>query len=300
MATEFYIGADPEVFVKKNGKGVSVYETGLPGDKKNPHKTSHGALQQDGFAAEFNIDPSPADDFARFNQNIVKTLADLREEINKHGKYNLAIVPTMDFEPEYMAAQPDHVKELGCDPDFNAYTMKVNPRPDGDRPFRSGAGHIHGGWGADIPVDNEDHFEICAGFVRMLDATVGLFMTYIDRDPRRRELYGKAGAFRPKSYGVEYRTPSNAWLINTDRRFMVHALFNAAIFLQTNSQSIEGLYGYNETEIERIINEGDFEKAQICLDYLTRRGYVDRNASKTWANVKKQMFQVDTVKTIAA
>lgn len=65
-------------------------------------------------------------------------------------------------------------------------------RPEGDRLFRTGAGHIHIGWGADIPVDNREHHEICASFVKMLDATVGLFMTCIDRDPRRRELYGKA------------------------------------------------------------------------------------------------------------
>jgi hypothetical protein len=31
---------------------------------------------------------------------------------------------------------------------------------------------------------------------------------------KRRELYGKAGAFRPKHYGCEYRTPSNVWLSN--------------------------------------------------------------------------------------
>ncbi len=38
-----------------------------------------------------------------------------------------------------------------------------------------------------------------------------------DKDTERRGMYGKAGAFRPKPYGVEYRTLSNAWLSNDER-----------------------------------------------------------------------------------
>lgn len=285
------LGADPEVFVKHKGKAISVYETGLPGTKKEPHKTSVGAVQQDGFAAEFNIDPVPATDFDRFNQNIVKTLADLRDVMNKDGKtYNLAIQPVMDFDPEYMAAQPDSVKELGCDPDFNAYTLKVNPRPDGDRAFRSGAGHIHYGWGADIPVDNEDHLEICAGFVRTLDATVGMFMCYIDREPRRRDLYGKAGAFRPKSYGVEYRTPSNLWITTKDRRLLMHALSNYAIARQTAGATIDKITGgYEADDVANIINTGNFTVAEAQVNRMVNSGYCDTRASAAWARVKNAM-----------
>lgn len=290
MTVQFLIGADPEVFVKYKGKGVSVFETGLPGNKKEPFKTPAGAVQQDGFAAEFNIDPTPAHDFNRFNQNIVKTLADLRENLNKNGKqFNLAIQPVMDFDPDYMASQPEHVKELGCDPDFNAYTLEANPRPVGDRPFRSGAGHIHFGWGADIPVDNEDHLNICAGFVKMLDATVGLFMTYIDREPRRRELYGKAGAFRPKPYGVEYRTPSNAWITTRDRRMMMHTMANFAISRHTQGWSVEKMTGGYESEtVESIINKGDWQAAQMVVDRYMG-GYHPNGASTAWANVKRQL-----------
>jgi len=292
MSTSFTFGADPEVFVKYKGKPVSVYETGLRGDKKAPFKTSVGAVQQDGFAAEFNIDPVPSWDFDRFNQNIVKTIADIREELNRNGKtYNLAVQPVMDFDPDYMASMPAHVKELGCDPDFNAYTLQANPRPDGDRAFRSGAGHIHYGWGADIPVDNEDHIEICANFIKALDATVGMFMCFIDRDPRRRDLYGKAGAFRPKPYGVEYRTPSNAWISTKDRRFVIHTLSNYAITKMTAGWDVARMTGgYSPEHIERIINEGDFGTAQMIV---ANQLYGNGPAQTAFNNI------VDSMRTVA-
>ena len=200
----FTVGADPEIFITKNGKPVSVHETNLPGDKEAPHKTPVGAVQQDGLAAEFNIDPVSSTDFEAFNKNIVNTIAMMRSMM---PGYNFAVKPVQEFPEEYLSNLPDKVLELGCDPDYCAYTLQPNPKPDGKVNFRTGAGHVHIGWGADIPTDNPKHIEICAGFIKQLDRSVGMFMTFIDRDPRRRELYGKAGAFRPKSYGVEYRSP---------------------------------------------------------------------------------------------
>ena len=35
-------------------------------------------------------------------------------------------------------------------------------------------------------------------------------------------MYGAAGAFRPKPYGVEYRVLSNAWLLTEDRMRFVY------------------------------------------------------------------------------
>jgi len=303
MNTQFTFGADPEVFVKYKGAPVSVYETGLRGNKKEPFKTSAGAVQQDGFAAEFNIDPVPAFDFERFNQNIVKTLADLREELNKNGKvYNLAIQPVMEFDQDYMDAQPASVKELGCDPDFNAYTLEANPRPDGDRAFRSGAGHMHYGWGADIPVENEDHIGICAGFIKALDASVGMFMTYIDRDPRRRDLYGKAGAFRPKPYGVEYRTPSNAWISKKDRRLLVHYLSNYAISCMTKGWDVSSIAGgYDETFIENAINTGQWGVAEYVVNRQVE--FANRDVINAWSRIKADMaktLSADSVEAAAA
>jgi hypothetical protein len=278
---QFMLGADPEIFVKKNGQPISAYGL-IPGTKKEPYKTELGAVQVDGMALEFNINPTSSNDFEGFNTNIVKTISDLR---NLAGNVKLSIEPVQEFPPEYMAAQPEEAKELGCDPDFNAYTLEPNPRPPGDRNFRTGAGHVHIGWGADIPTDNPEHFEICAGFVKMLDATVGMYMTYIDRDPRRRDLYGKAGAFRPKTYGVEYRTPSNLWIRNKNRRWMMHYMINKAIFYMSNGVKPEKVARVPEEEIVRIINDGDYLAAVPSINgVLGGHSY-----SGSWLAIVKEM-----------
>lgn len=264
----FTIGCDPEVFIRKKNTSriISVHETGLPGTKESPHKTQYGALQQDGLAAEFNVDPAVlavgwngTTGFEIFNRNIVRTLAELKAMTNGM----LEITPVAEFNQEYMDSLPESTKELGCDPDYSAYTMEANPRPDGTRLFRTAAGHIHYGWAEGIPVENEEHFEICANFVKMLDATVGMFMTILDRDPRRRDLYGKAGAFRPKSYGVEYRTPSNVWIKNKTCRKIIYDLSNVAI--QNMKHGFSPTRYWNGASPEEIINTGDYENARDLL-----------------------------------
>ena len=286
MAFNFTIGCDPEIFLKKNNKGHSCFGL-IPGDKQNPFKTDGGAVQVDGMAAEFNTDPVPIHNFDEFNANIIKQLKFLRNEIPK--EYSLSIVPVMDFDKKHMDEQPEAAKELGCDPDYNAYTLKPNPRPEGASVyFRSGAGHIHYGWGADIPTDNEDHLKICANFVKCLDATVGLFMTFIDREPRRRELYGKAGAFRPKSYGVEYRTPSNVWIINRDTRKLIHALSKKTIDLASNGREACDIIGVREDEIQEIINTGNHALAKIYLDNFLSYGFYS-SVRQAWDSIKHSM-----------
>ena len=265
----FMLGADPEVFVTKKGQAISAHGL-IEGTKRSPQRTSLGGAQVDGTALEFNIDPVEASNFEKFNLNVVRTLKDLKELAKD---VNFSKVSVQDFDPEYLKSLPEEALELGCDPDFNAYTGQKNPTPDGTRSFRTGAGHVHIGWGADIPVSNEEHVEICRGFIKMLDATVGAFMTYIDREPRRRELYGKAGAFRPKPYGAEYRTPSNAWIWNRSRRTVMHAMINYAISRHTGGYEPRQIAGLaDEQAVVDMINSGNHVIAQQvvyrCLPHM--------------------------------
>lgn len=202
----FLIGADPEFFVQQGGKPVSAHGL-IPGDKKAPHKVKGGAVQVDGMALEFNI--NPAKDYKEFEANLNGVMAQILAMVPRHEFFDS---PVAEFGADYIAAQPREAKELGCDPDYNAYTGKANPRPDGDAPFRTASGHIHIGWTNDVDPQDPGHFMACRKLSRALDLYLGVPSLLFDRDNRRRELYGKAGAFRPKPYGMEYRTLSNKWL----------------------------------------------------------------------------------------
>jgi len=289
----FTIGCDPEIFITHGGKGICANGL-IPGTKEKPHPTANGAVQVDGMALELNTTPVDIGDFEGFNQNVVKQIGCLRDMVNEGNtgeRIGISIKPVMDFDPEVMAAAPEEAKELGCDPDYSAYTMAPNPRPEGSVNFRTGAGHLHIGWGADIPLDNPEHMAICAGFVKACDYTVGMFMTVIDREPRRRQLYGKAGAFRPKSYGVEYRTPSNVWIKNRETRAIVHHLLNKAVKYHSAGYTPEKLFPYHaadgtavtQEEIQRIIDEGDAVRATIICDAMMV-GY------SVWAKNKESLI----------
>lgn len=272
---QFTIGCDPEIFIE-DADGNPVNPEGIiPGTKEEPVKVALGAVQVDGLAAEFNTDPLKVTNKTLFSDRVSLQIRTLQAFLPKG--YKIVIKPVQEFSQEFLDAQSGKAKELGCDPDFNAYTMKENPRPDGETAtFRTGAGHIHIGWGDDIPVDNPEHFKICADFVKVLDATVGLYMTVLEKPNKRAELYGKAGAFRPKPYGVEYRTPSNVWIASAERRKTIVNLVNNAIryhsggqfeyYLEQKGTSFEG--------IRDIIDTKDVTKAKdILRNYFTSSNF---------------------------
>jgi len=121
-------GCDPELFiVNQNGVAVSP-EDFLPGTKEEPYPVPKGAIQVDGMAAEFNIEP--AETFDEFNDNIETVMGELKKMLPKGHEF--AIQPSMIFEEDVMARASSTALELGCSPDFNAWTGQVNPPPDPD------------------------------------------------------------------------------------------------------------------------------------------------------------------------
>lgn len=214
-AIPFLIGADPEIFLKKNNKFISVEDKNgplIPGNKQNPYEVNGGAIQVDGVAAEFNVNPTG--DFRTFYNNVRSVITTMRDMIkSKDNEISLIPVPTATFDKNYFFDLPKHTLELGCDPDFDAYKNGApNPRPSTNEPFRTGSGHIHIGWGNNLSHTSTGHMEDCILVVKQLDKYLLKASEDWDTDHTRRKLYGNPGSFRPKKYGVEYRPASNAWL----------------------------------------------------------------------------------------
>lgn len=203
---EILVGCDPEVFVKQNGVFKSAFGL-IQGDKENPQKVNRGAVQVDGMALEFNIDPAHSEDEFCINvQDVFNTMKLMVPD------YEVVAVPVAHFDPEYIKNQPAKALELGCDPDFNAWVNGVNNKPNGNRPMRTASGHVHIGWTKGMDANDPMHIEQCNAVIRQMDFYLGLPSLSYDDDQERREMYGKAGCCRYKPYGTEYRTLSNAWL----------------------------------------------------------------------------------------
>ena len=207
------VGADPEVFVhsKKLNHYISAHNL-IPGTKKNPYGIKYGAIQVDGVALEYNIEPAESPtQFTSYNMAVLRTLNHMIQQ--KDNGYSLVLKSTVYFpEPYFKKEIPAEAKVLGCDPDFNAYTGEINNPPETKKPMRTGSGHIHIGWTEKADPMSPAHFYDCISVVKQLDHCLGFLSGEWDKDIERQELYGKMGTFRPKPYGVEYRVLSNAWL----------------------------------------------------------------------------------------
>ena len=251
----FKFGADPELFVKKNGVFVSGYGM-IPGDKENPMPVEHGAVQVDGMALEFNILPATTEQEFLFSlEQVMKKLASMVPD------YELAISPVAEFTEEYLKQQPEKATELGCNPDYNAWTGEQNPMPDASVSFRTGSGHIHIGWSENEDLKSVEHTAMAFDAVKQLDFFLGLPSLFFDKDTRRRELYGKAGACRVKPYGVEYRVLSNQWL--GSKSLMSWAFRSAKEGMErlVSGEYLPGIYG----DIQDIINTSDQKRAKTLL-----------------------------------
>ena len=207
------IGADPELFINgTDGQVRSAFQL-IPGTKHAPHPVNKGAVQVDGMALEFNIDPVEDED--TFVTNINTVMGELRKMVPKEFVFSQQAVA--HFPKGFMNNQPNAARELGCDPDFNAYYAQENPAPPYEtKDVRTAAGHVHIGWTEGEDPHGKAHFLNACALARQLDFFLGAPALLIGDSTERHDVYGKAGAFRPRPYGMEYRVLGNFWL-NEDK-----------------------------------------------------------------------------------
>jgi hypothetical protein len=262
---KFTLGSDPELFLrdsksKQLRSAVPIIPEGK-GDGRKLDSTGQNCVIHDNVLIEFNTLPKTDSD--GFVTNIASVLGNIQKIVAKSG-LELHLQASADFPEDQLCAES---RIFGCDPDFGVYpTPGMNYIDDtaAEQPFRSAGGHLHIGKHKGNPELNEMlDLEDGSGKVRVvkaMDIFIGIISVFLEKDSTaaaRRDLYGKAGAHRPKPYGVEYRACSPWWLATPEHTKLVYALTNAALAVCLDEEDLEDLSDDigGEDEIQSIIND---------------------------------------------
>lgn len=251
------LGADPEMFLfsEKDNKYVPV--CGLVGgtkDKPLPITDNGHSLQEDNCMIEYTIPP------CKTKEKFIKNITFVKDYINETTLKPLGLKSVCKASVEFSSNQleSEQAQLFGCDPDYNAwnYEQNVVDRTKINPNLRSAGGHIHVGY------DNPD-CDLSIEIIRSMDLFVGVISVLIDSDTNRRELYGKAGAYRFKSYGVEYRVLSSLLFENEDMLSFIYDYTMKAINFVNDNGIIT-----DPDRIQECINNSDKNLAyEILNDY---------------------------------
>ena len=95
-----------------------------------------------------------------------------------------------------------------------------------------------------------------------MDKFLGVPSVLRDSGTLRRKLYGGAGAFRFKNYGVEYRTLSNFWIFDESNIQWAYRGTEQALNFVANGGVISDEEGQL---IQQCINTSDVELAEYLV-----------------------------------
>lgn len=243
------LGADPEVFLcDVSGKHISAI--GLIGAKKwEPLQIADMplgfTLQEDNVALEYGIPPAAsADEFVHHIQDVMERSKDMTKGL-LFSKLSCTV-----FSKDQMMHPDAHV--FGCEPDYDAWNNgEVNIKPEPPHPFmRSAGGHVHVET-TKSPID----------VTKYMDLHLAVPSVIMDKDgSKRRMMYGKRGSFRPKPYGLEYRTLSNFWIFDEKYIRWVWAATARALNMKEKMDDMLGSY------IDLAVNSNDTDMAWALID----------------------------------
>ena len=208
----FTIGCDPEVFLKDTKTGDVVPSYGIvPGTKYEPYEENGTLVSVDGVAAEIGIEPARTAN--EFVEKVNQAMSLLTRIIAP--RYEVLISSGQMIKEEYLRKVPEEVLQLGCEPDLDAYTGAIFNVDEIHQ--RKGSmfycgGHIHLGWTEGEDTTSKPLAEDCRTLAIALDYYLGAPLKGISSEIGRSSVYETPGRYRIKPYGMEYRTPSNAWL----------------------------------------------------------------------------------------
>jgi len=249
-------GSDPELMLFRDGEPWSAIGV-VQGSIENRIDSNGHQFYYDNVLAECAIKPG-----------------NTKEEVIENFRKCLQIFADMVRPLELVAqasaifsnSQLNHpdARRVGCAKDFCAYEMKQKEGPveeilQGN--LRSCGGHVH--LGADI-LTTDGPEPVLA--VYMLDLFLGVPSLWLDKDPtsaKRRSLYGHAGRYRVKPYGIEYRSLGNFWLQSPE---LVGLIYDLAMF---SLEFVETGKAWDlwEFDFDRFLESDELSDAWRCKGY---------------------------------
>lgn len=253
------IGADPELFLFNEREELLNAMDIIHGTKMEPEPTKieGGFIQWDNIMGEYNIPPCYS------AREFVKNIREVRNELlstasERRGRLVYTQpVSTVKMSKEWAEKQGDAIQEFGCSPDFNVYTKKSGSPMKRTSLFRYAGGHIHIGVPEDTDIEE---------LIMKMDVFLGVPSVILDRDNRRRKVYGQAGKFRPQRHGVEYRSLSNFWIFDSDLIAWVYE--NTVQAVREDWAGIEKELISREIDVPDIINNSRLREARSLVDIL--------------------------------
>ena len=299
----FTIGADVEVFGKLPGQDFHKSLCGLIGGTKDkPKQLQHlndgYMVQEDNVSLEYNIPVCSS------KEEFISSIRTMRNEChNILNSFSFELSPNSSFSFNNEELHHPNAMVFGCEPDFDAWKKTENNKPVcKDKNLRTCGGHIH------IGTNEVDMIE----GIRSMDLFLGIPSILVDNSPssaKRRELYGKAGAMRPKPYGFEYRVLSNFWMFEDRLVDWVYHQTSTALRFCTLKSSITAEKG---KLIQKAINNNDeflakklVDEFEIILPMSTER-YTkmleeeDIRKQKTKEILAKRKYSIPTLSEIIA
>lgn len=249
------LGSDPEFFLIDKETGLPVSSEGLIGGSKDePLSLSDKGhyAQEDNVMVEINI--PPCRDENRFVNEINECINLVKQKINNN--LDIFINPSLEFDEKQLSTI--QACTVGCDPDYNVYKRMENTAILLNSNMRYAGGHIH------VSYENPT-IENTERIVKMMDLFLGVPSVIMDKDDIRKSIYGTAGRFRIKKYGLEYRTLSNYWIKNET---LIKWVFNQTLLAVSNADE-ENFKKYEKLseEVVNIINNNDKKLAnKLCLN----------------------------------
>ncbi len=244
------VGCDLEyAVVTKEGRFIPAGELPITGVKDFPEAYVTGGIEIDCTAVELTFPPAGDED--SWANGILNHLAFARQRYQAWG--DLVTKPSVFFDAAVLK-KTKFADTMGCRPDMNVWTGLQNPIPVPDPNLRCYGGHVH------IEGGTKDTVKAC-------DLTLGMYSTLRDGDLDRKKMYGKAGAYREKPYGIEYRVMSNHWCDDEKEIRNVWRLVQLARSIESKVNEMVDTLG-GPAEIQGIINCGQRFKSRNILRSL--------------------------------